>query len=362
MKNTIYILFLSVLFTGCLKDDPLNLAFESFEPKNIGDGLQLSNPSTENMDSIALFDIYNKANSDDNLWSIRSLLVFRHGKLVSENYFKDENDITTQHLIWSCTKQVMGVLTGIALDKGLISSLDDPMSDYFTSELNDHSDKVDITIHDLITMQSGIDYNNDGAGGETDQLLRQLPDNMVDFILSLNMYTQPGAEFYYKDGDPHLLSAILQKKVGKPTDVWADEVLFSKIGFRNYNWVRYKDGITHGGYGIETTPRELAKIALCVADSGKWENEQIIPANWVNEMTTPQAPESEYEYIMGYYWWIDAENDISFMNGHGGQYAFIVPSKELVVVMTAIPNTQGDFQIEAGEALKVVYNIMESCY
>ena len=362
MKNYIYIIFFVVLLTGCLKDDPLNRSFETFAPKDIGDGHIISWPTAENIDSLALFDIYKKSNSDENLWSIRSLLVFRHGRLVSENYFKDENDITTQHLIWSCTKQVMGALTGIAVDKGIINSLDDPISEYFTSELNDHSDKADITIRNLITMQSGIAYSNDGAGGETDQLLRQLPDNMIDFILSLPMNTQPGSEFDYKDGDPHLLSAILQKVTDKPTDVWADEVLFSKIGMTNYNWVRYKDGITHGGYGMETTPRELAKIALCVADSGRWENEQIIPANWIKEMTTSQTPQTEYEYIMGYYWWIDEANDISFMNGHGGQYAFIVPSKELVVVMTAIPNTQGDYQIEADQALEVVYKIMEITY
>lgn len=362
MKNYIYILFFLVLLTGCLKDDPLNRSFETFEPKDIGDGHIISWPTAENMDSLALYDIYNEANADDNLWSIRSLLVFRHGKLVSENYFKDENDITTRHLIWSCTKQVMGALTGIAVDEGIINSLDDPISDYLTKELKEHTDKADITIRNLITMQSGIAYSNDGAGGETDQLLRQLPDNMVDFILSLPMNAQPGSVFDYKDGDPHLLSAILQKMAGKPTNVWADEVLFSKIGFQNYNWVQYKDGTIHGGYGIETTPRELAKIALCVADSGIWENEQIIPANWIKEMTTPQTPETEYEYVMGYYWWIDVENDISFMNGHGGQYAFIVPSKELVVVMTAIPNTQGDYQIQADQALEVVYKIMEISY
>lgn len=347
-----------VLFSGCLKDDSLNRSFESFAPAEIGDGLMMSYPSAENMDSVALYNIYNEANVDDNLWSIRSLLVFRHGKLVSENYFKDENDITTRHLIWSATKQVMGALVGIALDEGLITSLDDPISDYFTTELDGHPDKADITILDLITMQSGIGYSNDGAGGETDQLLRQIPENMVDFILALPMNTSPGSEFDYKDGDPHLLSAIIQKVAGKPTDVWADEVFFSKIGMTNYNWVRYKDGITHGGYGLETTPRELAKIALCVADSGRWENKQVIPESWIGEMIEVQV-ETNYDYKMGYYWWLDVENNISYMNGHGGQFAFIVPSKELVVVMTAIPNTQGDYQIQANEALEVVSKIME---
>jgi len=362
MRNSISILFLVVLLTGCLKEDPLNLPYHSFVPQDIDDGHSLSNPSAEAMDSLALSGIYQSVNSNPDLWSIRSMLVFRNGKLVSEAYFKDENDITTRHLIWSCTKQVMGVLTGIAFEEEIITSLEDPISEYLTTEIEGHTDKKDITIYELITMQSGIDYNNDGGGGETDLMLRQIPENSVDFVLSLSMHAQPGTSFYYKDGDPHLLSAIIQKQVGKPTDVWADEVLFSKIGFENYNWVRYKDGITHGGYGIETTPRELAKIALCVADSGRWKNEQIISANWINEMTTPKAVPDDYDYVMGYYWWIDPSNDISFMNGHGGQYAFIVPSKKLLVVMTAFPNTQGDYQIEADQALEVVYRIMDTAY
>jgi len=362
MRNATTIFFLIIVLTGCMKDDPLNLSFESYAPKDIGDGHILSCPANEKIDSLLLFDIYNDANADDNLWSIRSLLVFRHGKLVAENYFKDQDDITSRHLIWSCTKQVLGALTGIAIEDGVITSIDDPISDYFTSELSGHDDKANISIQELITMKSGIGYSNDGTKGQTDKLLRQIPDNMVDYILSLPMETQPGSSFHYKDGDPHLLSAIIQKTTGKPTDVWADEVLFSRIGFRNYNWVRYKDGITHGGYGIETTPRELAKIALCVADSGRWNGDQIISPDWIIEMTTPKATETNYEYVMGYYWWIDTANSIYFMNGHGGQYAFVVPSKELVVVMTAIPNTQGDYQIEADQALEVVYRIMNISY
>ncbi|MFT5168036.1 MAG: CubicO group peptidase (beta-lactamase class C family) [Saprospiraceae bacterium] len=169
-----------VLMSGCLTDDPLNQSFASFQPQQIGDQLLLSYPSAENMDSLALVDIYNRAYADDNLWSLRSLLVFRDGKLISEAYLKDEKDITTRHLIWSCTKQVMGVLAGIAIDQGYIESLNDPISEYFMTELNSHSDKANITIRDLITMQSGIDYNNDGVRGETDKLLRQKPKNSVD--------------------------------------------------------------------------------------------------------------------------------------------------------------------------------------
>lgn len=351
-----------ILFCGCLKEDALNLPYVSTQPKDIGDGLLLSNPANEQMDTDALETIYKDVYAYEEFWSLRSLLIFRNGKLVSEAYLKSENDITNKHLIWSCTKQFLSVLTGIAIEKGLIADINDPISDYLEKELENHHDKDLITLRNLITMQSGIDYNNDGLGGETDKMLRQIPENSVDFILSRPVNAKQGTAFHYNDGNPHLLSAIIQKKAGKPTDVWADEVLFSKLGMTNYHWIRYKDGITMGGYGIETTPREMAKFALCVADSGRWKEQQIINSAWITEMTSPKVKTEDSDYSFGFYWWIDTKRDIYFMWGHGGQFAFIVPAKNLVVVMTSIPNTQGDYQIDADEALKVVDKISAAAF
>ena len=349
-----------MLHTACLQNDELNQSFVSYEPKAISDGTLISTPGKEGIDADKLVDIYRGVYTNDDLWSLRSLLVYRNGKLVAESYLKDEDDLMTRHLVWSCTKQVMGILTGIAIDEGVIGDLDDPVSDYFDGELSEHQDKSTITIRNMITMQSGIDYNNDGSGGETDKLLRQIPDNSVEFILSRPLNAEQGTVFHYNDGNPHLMSAILQKATGMPTDQWADAVLFDHIGMSNYNWVRYKDGVTFGGFGIETTPRELAKIALCVADSGRWNGQQLIAGTWIEEMTRPQVVIDDSDYEFGYYWWIDPIRKIHFMWGHGGQFAFIVPHKDLIVVMTSIPNTQGNYQIHAHEALPVVDLIIEA--
>jgi CubicO group peptidase (beta-lactamase class C family) len=310
------------------------------------------------MDDDALADIYNDVYKDDNLWSLRSLLVFRNGKLVSETYLKDEADITNKHIIWSCTKQVMGVLTGIALDEGLIADINDPISDYFDSELMGHSDKRAITIKNLITMQSGIDYDNEGSDGQSDQLLREIPNNSVELVLNRPIAFEQGTRFHYNDGNPHLMSALIQKRTGKPTDEWADEVLFDKIELNNYNWLRYKDGVTLGGFGIETTPREMAKIALCVADNGKWKGQQIIDANWIADMTKTQVQINNSDCSFGYFWWIDPVRNIHFMWGVGGQFGFVIPDKNLVVVITSLPNTKGDYEIQADEALAIVDRII----
>ena len=342
---------------SCLGPDPLNQELISIQPVNIGDGLNLSSPAAEKVDSAALADIYLDMHDENLYWQFRSMLVFRNGKLIAESYMKDDADRTTKHLIWSCTKQVMGVLTGKALEEGLIESIDDPISKYLPEEISRHPDKKNITLRHLLTMRSGIDYSNEGTAGQTDKVLRQIPDDITDFVLSRPMYAEPGTDFHYNDGDPQLVSAIIQSRAGKPTDVWADEVLFSKIEFRNYSWTRYRDGITLGGFGIETTPRELAKFALCVADSGRYKGEQIVDPDWLKQMTSEIVVASE-DFSFGFYWWINPSRSIQLMWGHGGQFAFIVPSQNLVVIMTSLPNTQGDHQIDALTGLEIVDRII----
>jgi len=206
-------------------------------------------------------------------------------------------------------------------------------------------------------MKSGIDYSNEE---QTDELLRQIPDNSVEFILNRPINSPQGTEFHYNDGNPHLMSALIQKMAGKPVDEFADEWLFSKIDITNYNWLRYKDGVSLGGFGIETTPRELSKIALCVADRGKWKGQQIISSDWIDEMTSVQTQINNFDYSFGYLWWIDESRDIYFMWGVGGQFAFIVPEKNLVVVMTSFPNTKGEYEIQADEALSIVDRIIDA--
>jgi len=346
------------IVSGCLTDDKLNLDFTSYEPKNIHDGIVISDPITENIDTQLLDEVYRDIYSDANFWSLRSLLVFRNGKLIAEAYPKDESDITNKHIIWSCTKQVMGILAGIAVDQELIEHINMPISRFIT-EIDQHPEKTDITIRNLLTMQSGIDYHN---AEQTDEILRRIPDNSLEFILDRPMNSLPGDVFHYNDGNPHLLSILINRITNQTTDEFADEFLFSKIGVKNYNWIRYKDGTTLGGFGIETTPRELSKIALCVADSGRWQGMQIISPEWISDMTSVQAEIEGYDYSFGYFWWIDELRKIYFMWGAGGQFAFIVPDKQLVIIMTSFPSTKGEYEIEDYEALSIVDRIIDATY
>ena len=348
----------ALISQSCLREENLNQAFKTHEPVDISDGLILSDPASENVNGDALTEVYLDLHDDAQFWQFRSLLVFRNGRLISESYMKDDADRTRRHLIWSCTKQYIGVLVGIALEQGMIEDINDPLARYLP-EAAEHG-KENISIRNLLMMHSGIEYSNDGVEGQTDKVLRQIPDDITEFVLSRPSYADPGTDFNYNDGDPQLLSAMLQKIAGKPADEWADEVLFNGLGFENYNWVRYRDGITLGGFGIETTPRELSKLALCVADSGQYNGNQLIPKSWLKEMLQPYTHYKD-EYSFGYQWWMDTSRNISFMAGHGGQYACIIPDYDLLVVCTAIPNTQGNKQINFPDLEPILDRIIAGC-
>ena len=230
----------------------------------------------------------------------------------------------------------------MAVDKGLIS-IDHTISDYLP-QVSKHPEKSGITIENLLTMKSGINYSNDGYNGGDGKLAREVPANSLDFILGLDMHATPGTTYRYKNSDPHLLSAIIQERVGKTTRDWANEVLFDKIGIRDIEWLTYKDGISFGGLGILTTPREMGKIGQLVANDGLWNGEQIVSKDWLDEMTTVRVSPEETELdnmSFCYQWWKDATRNIDISFGHGGQCIIVNRDKNLVIVITSERHTGG---------------------
>jgi CubicO group peptidase (beta-lactamase class C family) len=342
-------------------EDSLKLPFKGFTPRNISDGWAISTPADENIDPSYLASVYADLHGNDT-WQIKSLLIFRNGKLIAESYMKDTSEITNKTAIWSCTKQFTALLTGIAIDQGLFT-LDDFISDHLSQAVS--YGKGNITVKNLLTMKSGIDYNNDGFNGETSKLLRKEPGNSLNFILDLGMRSSPGSNFNYNDGDPQIISAIIQEKTGKTMKVWTEEVLFNKIGINNLEWLSYKDGITMGAFGILTTPREMAKIGQLVMNNGQWNSEQIVSPTWINEMTggiVSSSETNETNITFGYYWWKDSNRNIDFMRGHGGQYVFINKIKKLMIVITSEPNTQGSFQLSLNQGLSIYDSINNIVY
>ena len=352
IKYTVLTLTFSFILASCLKDEPMKIPFQNFSPHNLGDGWELAEPETVGINHEALKEIYKYVHEDANLWQIRSLLVFRNNKLVAESYMKNPDDRTTPRAIWSCTKQVIGILTGIAVDKGLVS-VGDKISDYLP-QVSQYPEKKEITIENLLVMKSGIDYDNDGYNGGDAIFAREEVSSSLDYIFGLKMHATPGTQHNYKNSDPHLLSAIIQEATGKALRDWAQEVLFDKIGITRLTWLNYKDGITMGGYGIKTTPRELGKFGQLILNDGMWGAERVVSSEWIADMTSPLV--SNQTLVMdsfGYMWWNDTKRNINCMAGRGGQFVLINKDKNLIVVMTGETNTGGDFNLPVSEIFSI---------
>ncbi len=356
MKTAYLLLPLILILSSCLKEDEPKKPFVSFAPAALNDGWNISTPVYEGIDSQELLKIYQDFHTDKQTWQVRSLLVFKNGKLIAESYTKDDSDQTTPRAMWSCTKQVIGILTGIALEKRLIHSVNDSIGLYLP-ETQNFPDKKNITIEDLLTMRSGIDYENGGLSGQSTDILRQLPDDITRFILERPLKTKPGETAFYKDCDPQLVSCIIQKASGVKTSDWAREVLFDPLGIKNIEWLEYKDGTTLGGFGILSTPREMAKFGQLVLDSGSWKGNEIVNKEWIQEMTTTRVVDF-YSSQFCYLWWKDERRNIIYMHGQGGQFVSIMPEKNLIVMMTAEVNTQDDFQFTKENAFKWVDRII----
>jgi CubicO group peptidase (beta-lactamase class C family) len=343
--RAILAIFCLAMTAGCiLETSDLKLPFESLTPVENNDGWRISSPAAEGIDPEKLAAIYRDFHTDRALWMVRSLLIVRNGRLVGESYTKDPADLNDQRAIWSCTKQYLGVLIGIALDQKLIASLDDPIGRYLPAELARHPDKRDITIKNLLMMQSGLRFQNFGIGGDDDLILRQDPPDLLEFVLSKEMVTTPGTQFDYKDSDPQILSAVLKATSGMEPRDWAERVLFAKIGSKNIRWLPYRDGSTIGAFGLMTTPRELARFAQLVLDQGVHNGERVVSADWLAEMVKPHVKTSDKSF--GYQWWsLAPEHDVPFMSGSGRQIVFLFPDKQLLVVMTSEENTQGRFML-----------------
>jgi CubicO group peptidase (beta-lactamase class C family) len=263
--------------------------------------------------------------------ALLSLLVVRDDALVFERYYNG-SDASHSNNIHSASKSILSALFGIALDDGAIDSLDAPLADYLPEYIAAGSDKAAITLRHVLTMSSGLAWTED----DTEYSVIEASDDWVGAILGQSLIGKPGAGFNYSSGMSHVLSAVLTRATGSSTCAYAHEKLLGPLGITAEHWGRDPDGVFSGGYNLYMTPRELARFGLLSLRGGDWEGTQLVPTAWVQQSIQPQlAADDGYGY--GYYWWLlsGGDQDIAIAWGHGGQFVYLVPALDLMVVMTA---------------------------
>ncbi|MFX1475647.1 MAG: serine hydrolase domain-containing protein [Promethearchaeota archaeon] len=271
-------------------------------------------------------------------WPIDSMLVIRNGYIVYEDYPSPIYGQNTAHVMYSCTKSVSSALTGIAISLGLYD-LDDLVLDFFPGYTFDNLDawKEAITVENLLMMRSGIpwdestypygDINNDVTA------MVASPD-AVQFVLDKPMESQPGTAWNYNTGASHLLSAIITGESGMSTVAFADQHLFGPLGITTRLWGVDQQGICWGGHDLHLRPRDMAKFGFLYLNNGNWDGQQIVPADWV-ATSTDELTQLSTRQAYGYQWWIDMGVDSYSARGYQGQYIFVYPDSNLIVVITA---------------------------
>ena len=297
-------------------------------------GWQESTPEQQGMASLAvrrLVDFGAKNGMD-------SLLVIRHGTVVADAYYAPYRAGLKHHL-YSATKGVLGTLTGIAVQDGLLKGVAQPVVDFFPDRatLADDPRKKTITIDHLLDMTSGIDWKEplDGAP-ETLRAMRRSP-HWSAFVLNRPMAQAPGTAFNYSSGNSQLLSSVLTRATGKSAADFARERLFGPLGIADTLWRQYLQGNAIGGFGLYMHPRDMAKIGYLYLHHGAWDGRQLLPPRWTDKVfhamvDMRMGSPSTFRYANG--WWTLPQQDVYMAVGFLQQIIMVVPRLDLVVVVT----------------------------
>jgi CubicO group peptidase (beta-lactamase class C family) len=355
MKTVSFFSFCSlILLCSCLTDESIKKDYSGFTPKEIHDDWEISTPEHEGMDTILLKKTFQLLFEENRYTLARSLLVFRNGKLVAEAYPNNEKDMMDIANIQSCTKSITSILVGAALQKGIITDLDQKLYDFFPNDFDSNLDKRKITLKHALKMEAGLEFDN----SKNTLQLYQTDRNSIRWILAFNQKHSPGTFMNYNDGAPHLVSKAIQVKALKPLSEFSKEVLFDPLGIKDWKWENSKDGTTFGAFSLFLKPRDLGKIGQLLLQNGVWKGNQIIAQDYLSYATSMQTTANLDGRPYGYYFWILPEYNAFYALGHGGQFILVAPNQDLVVVYTAWPYTSGKFWDNPMDLIKP---IIESC-
>jgi CubicO group peptidase (beta-lactamase class C family) len=315
------------------------------------DQWQVATPESVGLDGAKLcalaarFEAWTEAN-------LHGVVVARHGKLAFEQYFQGfdlkarngpgiiDFNATTTHDLRSMTKSVTALVLGAAVDRGIIADVDLSVLSFFPDYADLRTPEKDrITIRQLLTMSMGLAWNDD-APYTNENALKVAPDP-YRYVLSLPVVEPVGSVWNYSGGATALIGGILGRATGKRFDVLAAALLFDPLGISDVTWTWLPNGEPKDWCCLWLRPRDMAKIGQLVLDRGRWNGAQVVSETWINAATARQIKTTRGDFYYGYQFWLGASSvsarriDWVAAAGQGGQRIFIVPTLDLVVVVTA---------------------------
>ncbi|TGM60244.1 serine hydrolase domain-containing protein [Leptospira adleri] len=368
LLKQILLIFVLVLFinTGC-KGAPIRASADVCSKPKADSFWQSSDPKDSGFDSEKLCKILRKSASEKG--GLHSLLIERHGKIVSEIYNDGDDkplnlryglrlpfdgtstfDSQTLHDVRSVTKSIVSLLFGIAIEKGLIEGVDSSVLSSFPEiEIPENDTRRKITWKHLLTMSSGLDWEEWRSGFFfSDETRLYWKKNLVEFVFDREVSDVPGSVFNYNGGGTSVLAEVLTKKTGKSLKELAGEWILYPIGIEKFEWVEDWHGRGLAFAGLRLKPRDMLRIGRLILNEGVWNKKQIVPKKWIqdslgSEIATNVSFFRKDGSVMnyGYQWWIGetrlTEKNVSWKAalGNGGQLIYVIPELDMVVATTA---------------------------
>ncbi len=290
--------------------------------------LRRSSPEAEGIPTAAVAQLFDSLLALPRT-SIHSVMVLRHDKVVAEMYpepFKPEY----AHTLYSCSKTFVSAAVGIAIGENRLQ-LTDRVAAFFPDQLPDSisPNLASMTVRDLLVMASGI---------EPDWQLRNGAADWTRQFLSRPVAT-PGKLFKYDSLCTYMLSAIVQRVTGTTLLEYLRPRLFGPLGVTEVQWELSPEGINTGGWGLHAQSETLAKFGLLLMHHGNWHGRQLIPEQWTRQMMQKQIDNGQQGY--GYQMWCCAYPGAARADGAFGQYIFVMPKEDMVIVVTQYSNYDG---------------------
>lgn len=246
------------------------------------------------------------------------------------------------HSLQSVTKSVSATLLGIALRRGEIPGLTAPLLDFFheydTQDVDDRLHRA--TLEDLLTMRTGIEWHEQDRPLDSTNTTIQLERSRdwIQFTLNQPSDAAPGEKWTYNSGGSHLMSGVILAATGMTIDKYAEEHLFGPLGIGDYHWKKTPRGLPDTEGGLYLDPGALARIGYLYLRGGRWAEEQLLDASFVQAAVAVQVPGvNSRDWGYGYQWWRVDDDGIEIWAGlgFGGQYLLVFPREDLVAVVNS---------------------------
>ncbi len=350
-----------------------------------GESWQVSNPKAEGIDAAVIDSIHTDITCGK-YGLIDEFLLIRHGKVVASHQYKQPYDSIAAHYdtisnmfnyddpewhpyyqrsklhsLQSVTKSITSISLGIAIDEGHLADVNIHPMELFTAYEQDFTDSLRkaITLEDMLTMRSGINWNEGAyttAGNSC--ILMEQSNGWIQYVLSQPMREASGNRWDYNSGVSMLLGKLVNISTGIRVDRWTEEKLFKPLGIGNYFWKTTPDKEADSEGGLYLSANDLARIGYLFLHNGKWRDKQIVSERWVKQSITPVVADINPSSATtnsgyGYQWWVPSVKPFIFAcNGYGGQFLMVAPEYDLVLVFNGWNIHYNTYPLSSYDALK----------